>query len=853
MEQTMLLVTLVQGAFFSGAVAIASLAWGYRDRLAGLPVFVTAVGASGYTLATLFRAVVSDPVAWQLLNNVRYPLGAIIAVGAFYTAVEFTKREQERRPTVVGLFGAYVSVIAVFAFTDPLHGLVIAEQTATAGTYVGTAGPLFWVHAALGGGIGAGAIGLLLVTRSEVSEIYRQQCLLLVGALSVLLVSFLWQSVAPIHPAFDLATVGIFTYCGLVFWGLFRLDLLETARVSRKTLMERMADPVIAVNRDRTVVDLNPSAMALFDVDEDAVGRSVEQLLAAYSDLHEQLPTTDGSSTAVSLETAGETRHYDIRVSPVTDGTTNPEQAGRLFVFREITAVVERERMLETQATELAAKNDQLTEEIERRKQRERELEETKAELEALTTRFDLALEGATTGIWEWNLEANELIWDEQTEQLGGFEPDTFDGSYQSFIESVHPEDRDRIETARDQARETGRYEAEFRIVDGEDTRWLYAVATVVSETDDNARLLGISQDITERKEREQELQYQTALFEALNESTDAGILVTTSDREMLWYNNRFRDLWGIPPALLDAGNDREALQYVLDSVADPEAFVEATEQLYEPPYEPEEMELQLTDGRWFQRYTAPIVDDDGTRYGLLTLTREITDRKQYERRIERQNERLERLANVISHDLQTPLSTASKHLTLLDIELDDPAEPVVASLADLERTHDRLRKFTEHLPRLARESTSVESTTECELATIATAGWEVVETGTLRLEINGKRAIQADPRRLQQLFENLFGNVVEHAVEAVDEEATTVWVEIDDTGFAVADDGPGIRAGNEIFEYGMSTGDGSGIGLAIVRSIVEAHGWKIDVTDREGGGARFEIATTEPSADIEH
>lgn len=49
---------------------------------------------------------------------------------------------------------------------------------------------------------------------------------------------------------------------------------------------------------------------------------------------------------------------------------------------------------------------------------------------------------------------------------------------------------------------------------------------------------------------------------------------------------------------------------------------------------------------------------------------------------------------------------------------------------------------------------------------------------------------------------------------------------------------------GEEIFEYGMSTADGSGVGLAIVRNIIEAHGGSISVADREGGGTRFTIET---------
>jgi signal transduction histidine kinase len=67
--------------------------------------------------------------------------------------------------------------------------------------------------------------------------------------------------------------------------------------------------------------------------------------------------------------------------------------------------------------------------------------------------------------------------------------------------------------------------------------------------------------------------------------------------------------------------------------------------------------------------------------------------------------------------------------------------------------------------------------------------------------------------------------------------------------GFYVADDGPGIPAPDReaIFEQGYSTdSEGTGIGLSIVRRIVEAHGWRIEVTDSDAGGARFEFWTDE-------
>jgi signal transduction histidine kinase len=267
------------------------------------------------------------------------------------------------------------------------------------------------------------------------------------------------------------------------------------------------------------------------------------------------------------------------------------------------------------------------------------------------------------------------------------------------------------------------------------------------------------------------------------------------------------------------------------------------------------------------------------SRGAVVTMT-DITARKRRERELERlsertqrKNEQLERMAGVISHDMAAPLSTAEKTLSLLRADLDDPDPSVEQSLDDLDTVHDRLRGFAEHLPRLARESIDVKTTEACDLATVTEAAWNTVETGHLELTITDSRTVHADRQRLQQVFENLLRNTVEHGVIATQTAsdgivkhgsssdfaragqtgqtastdatgATTVRVGTWENGVFVEDDGPGISPDQRehIFEYGMSTGNSSGFGLAIVRTIIEAHGWEIDVADQTTEGARFEI-----------
>lgn len=264
-----------------------------------------------------------------------------------------------------------------------------------------------------------------------------------------------------------------------------------------------------------------------------------------------------------------------------------------------------------------------------------------------------------------------------------------------------------------------------------------------------------------------------------------------------------------------------------------------------------------------------------GARGCILSLT-DITAQKTHQEQLAaktrvlsrqttqltQKNEQLERLASVVSHDLETPLATGETLLHLIETDLSDPPAEVAQSLSDLEAVHHRLRAFAEGLPALARESTDVETPVDCDLETIAREAWAVVDTGGLTLAVESTCRLSGDPSRLQQVFENLFQNSVEHGTRGnpIQSEdtvghrvnqtgASTVSVGTlqSQSGFFVEDDGPGIPADRreDLLEFGVSTGSGSGYGLAIVRTIIEAHGWSFSVTDGQTGGARFEIATT--------
>ncbi|GAA0722209.1 signal transduction histidine kinase/CheY-like chemotaxis protein [Halorubrum trapanicum] len=237
---------------------------------------------------------------------------------------------------------------------------------------------------------------------------------------------------------------------------------------------------------------------------------------------------------------------------------------------------------------------------------------------------------------------------------------------------------------------------------------------------------------------------------------------------------------------------------------------------------------------------------------------------------LQREIERLEKFAGLVSHDLRSPLNVAAGRTDMARSLTDDAA--VLAELDRVEDAHHRMTQLIEDLLALARQGRTVDEIESVPLDAAAERAWGTVDTATATLDVSeATSAVDADPERLRTLFENLFANSVEHGstssrVEPDDsiehgstgsrtesgdsvehgstDDGLTVSVGSLPDGFYVADDGSGFDIDpDEAATYGRSsTPDGTGFGLAIVREIAAAHGWEMSIDG--DGGARFEFRT---------
>ena len=441
------------------------------------------------------------------------------------------------------------------------------------------------------------------------------------------------------------------------------------------------------------------------------------------------------------------------------------------------------------------------------------------------------------------------------------------------FMTAVHPDDQDSVIQAMQRASAGESVDLEFRITrsDGEQ-RWMRAKAKPVVEDGTVTRIVGASRDITERKRRESRLDARRS---------DASASMADAIPDIFYVLDEDGDLarWNDTMPAVTGYTDTELASMALAELfvsSDRETVRERTEAAFETGEASFKADLLTADGSTLPyEFTGGRIEAaDGSTRGVAGIGRDISDRDGRQQALERQNERLEEFASVVSHDLRNPLDVARGQLELARAAHDSE------HLDGVKRAHDRIGQLIEDLLTLARNGEEALDIEPVPLQTVVEQCWQTVETGDATLELQTSAVVRADPSRLRQLFENLIRNSVEHGYtsgrmesgDSVEHGSTpspekqenageqrampslshsqggaadlTLTVGELDDGFYIADDGVGIPVDEreDVFEGGYSLASGPGFGLRIVDEIADTHGWSVAVTESDAGGARFEI-----------
>lgn len=228
---------------------------------------------------------------------------------------------------------------------------------------------------------------------------------------------------------------------------------------------------------------------------------------------------------------------------------------------------------------------------------------------------------------------AYEAIWGRTCESL--------QESPRTWLEAIHPEDRDRVVKAAVWDQNTGTYEQEYRIVRPDGTlRWIRDQAFPVRNAAGEVyRIAGIAEDITKRREAEEEMRRSNERFLLVSQATNDAVWDWEFTQNTLWWNDRFTTLFGYPREELEPGPESWTLRIHPDEVQkvvdDIHHVIDGSEQYWSAEYR-----FRRRDGSYADIFDRGFVirDATGKAIRMIGAMQDITRRKQAEIKINRQN-----------------------------------------------------------------------------------------------------------------------------------------------------------------------------------------------------------------------
>lgn len=285
-----------------------------------------------------------------------------------------------------------------------------------------------------------------------------------------------------------------------------------------------------------------------------------------------------------------------------------------------------------------------------------------------------LTLEFTHIGTWDWDVQQNTVVWNDNHFKLLGLDPNQTEDPYQSWRSAIHPDDLARVEQAlQDALHQHTDYETEYRVTYPDGTlRWLVGRGRgLYDAAQQPIRMLGVILDIGDRKRAEQIQEFQAVITRNMAE----GICVVRSDNGMICYANRkFEQMFGYDPGELD-GQHVSIVNYATETVsaeAVNQTIRRAVLDNLEATYEVHNIRKDGTPF-WCSATTSIF---EHPEYGsvLVAVQQDISDRKESEAKLQASLKEKELLLKEIYHRVKNNLQVVYSLLNLQSRKVSDPA-----------------------------------------------------------------------------------------------------------------------------------------------------------------------------------
>lgn len=543
-----------------------------------------------------------------------------------------------------------------------------------------------------------------------------------------------------------------------------------------------------------------------------------------------------------------------------------------------------------TSPAQLAAVNAELQEQIEVRQQAEAQVRQLNRDLEAKVAertaelersmiqvrdyaeRVTLVMDAAKLGAWDWDLQTQVIRWNSYHEVLFGYQPGTAERRYEDWSRRIHPDDLAWVEAQMQQSMAKGTdFIADHRVVweDGS-VHWIAAFGRFYYDAANQPiRMAGMIQDITERKQINEALQISEERLRLATEAADIGMWFWNLETDELLWTTRCKALFGLG-ADIDISYERFlAAIYVEDRDLTHAAVKQAIETNRE--YEIEYRSV-WPDGtlHWLAAKGHAFYDDQGKPIRMMGIAQDITDRKQTEFALQdrardlsrinlqliqttamlnRRNQELDQFAHIVSHDLKSPLRAIASLSVWIEEDLVEEATPEVKQHLELMRSRiSHMNTLIDGLLTYARigyQEAPCETFALNELLEEVVNSLDVPPDFVVQIPSN-LPVLNTHRLLLSQVLANLISNAIKHHDRSNGQVQVRVRPDIESYEFEVADDGPGIAPDHrehvfDIFQtFSSSSKDSTGIGLALVKKIVERVGGEIHLESELGQGTTF-------------